>query len=473
MTQLPLHDVDKLRPLDAKPAVYSPLTHAPTTTTTTRQRGTTPAASLPTELLLRIFELMPMMYAGEVREDLVAWTVTSTCPDLPKVARVCRGWRTAAQLSLFHSVSLIRRKHVLGFLDVARRRPDLAQRVAAMHIGLVDGTPELSEPYERQVEMSDLFIEALTLVPNVRHLLVNQMRKSDTWRFIDVLEQLELSTLALKLYDPNTSNRETAVLVQPSDVYRAFSLPTLRAFELNFRPTWPRRSDYAVPVVKSNVECMSVTVNAPKGLIPMLSAAGPSLVRLNIYTEHVLNPEAATTAFSTLVNLRELRFESNVPALSSDAAPPPAAAARRAAPTSAGRNDWLEPLLPLYTRLQRLSISEQAASATFLGVLPRGVAVAEYISWDRRPDTVLCALEDALLDSRARGRADAGAGAGAGEGTHLALPRLVLAVDEEAFEESVDEADLERVVKAFAARGCEFAVAFEPMDVPQLRWVDT
>ncbi|GAA5856678.1 hypothetical protein JCM9279_004868 [Rhodotorula babjevae] len=425
----------------------------------------TSAASLPTELLLRIFELVPMMYAGEVREDLVAWTVTSSCPDLPKVARVCRGWRRAAQLSLFHSVSLIRRKQVVGFIETASARPDLAQRVSALHIGLVRGMAEHSEPYAQQVELSDRLTEALALCVNVRHLLVNQMRLGDTYRFIDVLERLPLVSLALKMYDPGTDGLDSAVLTVPSDVYRAFSLPHLRNFELNFRPTWAREANYVFANLESRVENMSVTVNAPRGLTPMLSAAGPSLVRLNIYTEHVLDPDLAIAAFSTLVNLREFRLESTV------AAPTPrlpaaatldggrthGAGAGTVAGAGAGdRNDWLEALLPLYTKLQRLSISEQAASAGFLRLLPASVEVAEYISWDARPDSVLEQLEGVLRDPRCA----------------LRVPELVLAVDEEAFEGTVDDDVLAGVTGAFAARGVGFRVAFEPMEIPQLRWVD-
>jgi len=444
---------NKLKSVPARPPVHSPLTHG--------MSRPTSAASLPTELLLRIFELMPMMYAGEVREDLVAWTVTSTCPDLPKVARVCRGWRRAAQLSLFHSVSLIRHKQVAGFIKTATTRPDLAQRVTALHIGLVAGTPEHSEPYERQVELSDRLTEALALCVNVRHLVVNQMRLGDTHRFIDVLERLPLVSLLLKMKDPGTDGLDSAILTLPSDVYRAFSLPHLRTFELNFRPTWARQADFRFANLESRVENMSVTVNAPRGLAPMLAAAGASLVRLNIYTEHVLDPDAAVAAFSTLVNLREFRLESTV------AAPTPrlpAAATPDGAGSGSGSgsgvdrtgNDWLEALLPLYTKLQRLSISEQAASAGFLRLLPPSVEVAEYISWDARPDSVLEQLEGVVRDRRGA----------------LSLPELVLAVDEEAFEATVDDEALGRVTLAFAARGVAFRVAFEPMEIPLLRWVD-
>ncbi|GAA5894866.1 hypothetical protein JCM8208_006090 [Rhodotorula glutinis] len=452
----------KLKPEPARPPVHSPLSHA-----TASQP--TPAASLPTELLLRIFELMPMMYAGEVREDLVAWTVSSTCPDLPKVARVCRGWRRAAQLSLFHSVSLVRRKQVDGFIETVTSRPDLAQRVTALHIGLIRGTPEHSSPYARQVDLSDRLTEALALCVNVRHLVVNQMRLGTKYRFVDVLERLPLVSLLLKLYDPGTEDGlDTGIFTVPSDVYRAFSLPELRNFELNFRPTWARHSNYLVPVVESHVENMSVTVNAPRGLTPMLSAAGANLVRLNIYTEHVLDPDAAIAAFSTLVNLREFRLESTV---ASQTPRLPAVAALAGGggrtngpgPSAAGagdRNDWLEALLPLYTKLQRLSISEQAASAGFLRLLAPSVEVAEYISWDARPDSVLEQLEAVL-----RGPAPPGVG--------LRLPGLVvLAVDEEAFEGTVDDDKLAQVTDAFRTKGTEFRVAFEPMEIPGLRWVD-
>ncbi|BGP43829.1 hypothetical protein JCM10450v2_008027 [Rhodotorula kratochvilovae] len=413
----------------APPPIAPSLRHAPP--------RPSPASTLPTELLLRVFELMPMMYAGEVREDLVAWTVTSSCPDLPLVARVCRTWRAAAQSTLFHSISLVRRSQVLGFIEAARLRPDLAAKVVAMQVGLVRGTPEYSEPFEQQVELSDHCIEALSLVPKVRHVLVSQLKKGTRWRFVDVLEGRPLQTLAFKMYDSKLVERDTSVLTGPGDVYRAFSIPTLRTFELNFRPKWARVANYAGPVATPQLDSLSITVNAPAGLFRLMTAAAPTLVRLHVYTENALDPASATAAFRELVHVREFRFESNIP---------------EATPAD---NRWLQTLVPSFTRLERLSLCEQTADWTVLHGLPPALRLVEYLYWDARPDHSLQQLEAALRTME-----------------ELSLPQLVLTVDDSAFEETVEDGDVDRIREALKAKGVDFEVGFEPLQIPAIRWVD-
>ncbi|GAA6057321.1 hypothetical protein JCM3770_001089 [Rhodotorula araucariae] len=393
-----------------------------------------PAGLLPTELLLRVFQLLPMMYAAEVREDLVAWTVTSSCPDLPLLARVCRAWRPAAQSTLFHSVSLVRRSQVLGFIKTARLRPDLAAKVVSMQVGMVRGTPEYSDPHDQQVEHSDRCIEAISLAPRIRHVLISQLKRGTRWQIVEVLEGRPIRTLLFKMYDSELV--DTSVLTSPRDVFRAFSMPTLRTFELNFRPKWSPHADYTVPGPTPSLDSLSIAVNAPAGLFRLMAAAAPNLVRLQIYTENALDPVGATVAFRGLVNVCEFRFESNVPE------------------ATHASNRWLQALLPSFARLQRLSVCEQAADWGFLRALPPALELVEYLYWDARPDQSLQELEAAL-----RGRAA------------LPLARLVLTVDEMAFEATVEEQDVKRVTDALVARGVAFRIGFEALEIPTIHRV--
>jgi hypothetical protein len=59
-----------------------------------------PIFRLSPELLLLVFEHLPVMFGRRVEEDLVAWPVTSSCPWLRHCATVCKRWTAPAQQTL-------------------------------------------------------------------------------------------------------------------------------------------------------------------------------------------------------------------------------------------------------------------------------------------------------------------------------------------------------------------------------------
>lgn len=400
-----------------------------------------PASRLPTELLFRILEWMPIQYAEEVREDLVAWTITSSCPGLREMSLVCRSWREAAQSILFRSIDLARRHQVCGFIEAARARPDLAHRCMSARIGMAPATPEWTASEEDQRELSDRFVDALELVPNLRNLVLRTLIRDSHDRLMHTVERLTLRCFLLKMYDAIEHFDGRALMFKPAEIYRAVALPTY-AFELNWRPHWdPSRTDYALPPhLSTRIERLAVSVNSPPGFVRILRMASRSLTSFSVYTEHSFDAEEIVTPFSALTGLRELRFESNMPA------------------PVLKHNRWFADVIPCLTRLERLSVSEQAAPPCFICSLPPSVKLVEYIYWDRRPDTIVDSLIE-ILEEQTDGYST------------LTLSEFVLTVDSEAFEDTVGSDAVEDLTDAFAKVGVRFRVGFDVANIPEMQFV--
>ncbi|POY74951.1 hypothetical protein BMF94_1927 [Rhodotorula taiwanensis] len=404
-----------------------------------RGSGQSPALRLPTEILLRVFEFLPILFAHEIREDLVAWSVTSSCPNLMNLSLVCRGWRQAAQGILYHSITLARSEQVELFLRTIRERPDLADRVTSAQLGLIDGTPEWSWSTEKQGNLSDQFLEVISRLGNLRNLLLRALTQGKRRDIHELISRLPLECLMLKFYDTHLDLQGSRLLFSPADIYRTVSKPKLQVFELNWRPHWDDNTDYEIPSdLEPALRRLSVTVNSPPGLIHLMRLLAPSLRDFNLYTEHALEPEATGEAMASLVHLHELRFHSQIS-------------------TSVGAgetNGWFCNYLPALKKLKRLSVSDQVAQPSILKRLPASLDVLEYIYWDRRPDAMIGVFEEILEESQ----------------QPLPLKEFFVAVDEAAYNEAVDEDLVQQVTYSFAKRGVKFQVTFELADIPRIGW---
>lgn len=402
--------------------------------------GEAPALRLPTELLLRIFEFLPILFAHEIREDLVAWSVTSSCPNLMNLSLVCRGWRQAAQGILYHSITLTRSDQVDQFLRTIRQRPDLAERVTSAQLGLVDNTPEWHWSADAQGELSDRFLEVISLLPNLRHLLLRALTQGRRDDLHELLVKLPLRCFMLKFYDTHLALRGTRLLFSPADIYRSVSMSHLDVFELNWRPHWGDSTDFDLPDgLCPRARRLSITVNSPPGLIRMMRLLGPSLRDFNLYTEHILEPEPTGEAMAGLKHLRELRFHSQV-----------------SSSTGVETNGWFCNYLPSLRKLKRLSVSDQVAQPSILKRLPPSLDTLEYIYWDRRPDAMIGVFEEILEESQ----------------HPLPLKEFLVAVDEQAYADAVDEDLVQQVTDSFAKRGVDFKVTFELADIPRVGWCE-
>lgn len=404
-----------------------------------RSRGPreAPALRLPTELLLRIFEFLPILFAHEIREDLVAWSVTSSCPNLMNLSLVCRGWRQAAQGILYHSVTLTRADQVDGFLRTITDRPDLAERVTAAQLGLVEHSPEWAWPADKQAALSDAFLEVLGRLPNLRNLYLRALTQGKRRDLLDLLRRPPLKCLMLKFYDSHLNLSGEKLHLTPADLYRAVAIPTLDVFELNWRPVWDGPIDYELPHgLSPSLKRLSITVNSPPGLIRVLRLVAPCVRSFNLYTEHILDPGPTGDALGALSHLRELRFDSQVSS------------------TAGETNGWFCHVLPALQKLERLSVSDQVAQPSILKRLPASLETLEYIYWDRRPDAILAVFEEILHESQ----------------QPLTLKEFRVAVDEEAYADAVDENLVQEVTDSFAKRGVKFSVTFELAEIPYIGW---
>lgn len=396
-----------------------------------------PALRLPTELLLRVFEFLPILFAHEIREDLVAWSVTSSCPNLMNLSLVCRGWRQAAQGVLYHSITLNRARQLDRFMRTIKDRPDLAERVTTAQLGLVPDTPEWAGSAEEHGRLSDTFIDLLGRLPNLRHLFLRALTQGKRRDFHQQLRRLPLKCMMLKFYDSHLDLRGEPLQFTPADIYRAIAMPQLEVFELNWRPVWSGPVDFELPEeLVPAVKRLSIAVNSPPGLIRILRLVAPSLRSFNLYTEHVLDPETTGAAMAGLAHLRELRFDSQVSS------------------TAGETNGWFCQVLPALRKLKRLSVSDQVAQPSILKRLPASLDTLEYIYWDRRPDAILGVFEEMLDESQ----------------QPMTLKEFFVVVDEAAYAEAVDDDLVQEVTGSFAKRGVKFRVTFEVAEIPQVGW---
>ncbi|BGP20575.1 hypothetical protein JCM10213v2_008738 [Rhodosporidiobolus nylandii] len=374
-----------------------------------------PIQRLPPEILLRVFTFVAAVFSSTVEEDLIAWPLTSTCPCLRHCALVCRAWKGPAQNTLFHSIRFRGKAQCDQFVEVVRERPALGAKVRALCVGL-RGDPEAEKLKQEEKErLSSSMMEALSLCININILAVRLLTEASRPHFLSLVQTLPIRNLLLKSYD-------TAIPITRHECYRFCTIPSLRTFEMNFRPRWKGPDTPRGPPVdealSSRVESGSLTVNVPRETSHIVAffAKGP-LKRLTVYTEDALDPVAAEAGFGILAacpTLEEFRFESNIEPSDGGAA---------------ANNAW------------------------FLRLLSNPV---EYIQRFAPPAELLATFGDLAAN--------------------VPLPEgltdITLAADEEAVTSTVDSDLVHVTTEAFARRGVRFEVRTELGEVPRKRWVD-
>jgi hypothetical protein len=150
---------------------------------------------------------------------------------------------------------------------------------------------------------------------------------------------------------------------------------------------------------------------------------------LSLYTEHRLDPSIAPPIFSSLIHLRQLRFESNVPTTDD----------------ASQANDWLTDVLPSFEHLTRLSVTEQDCHPSLFASPPPKLDYLELINFNARPDEYFSAFAKMARDPEVT----------------FSAKELVFVADETAFGEHVEKEEVERVVEAFERKGVNLTVMHE------------
>ncbi|GAA6015177.1 hypothetical protein JCM10207_003629 [Rhodosporidiobolus poonsookiae] len=458
------------------------------------------AASLPYDVLLRIFASLPALFGRTVEGDTLCWPVASSCPWLRHCALVCAAWRAPAQHALWESVQFGSRAQVARFNETARGRRDFAAKCRAMCVGVwwdpMGREGEGEETEQGRAELSEAMVDAVSHCANIRSLQVRFLMEVSRERFLAVLDRLFLRVLLLKTYDTAYEIAGSASVAYPQDLYRLICKPTMRAFELNMRPLWraspvPLAPPAALLASASPLTTLSVTVNAPELFPHLLSLCTPALRYLSVYTEHILDRNATEAALRPLAGLEEVRFESNIEADGRD-------------PLEKGANLWLGEFIAREGRnqiagggegagagereqqggretkwpaLRELSLSDQAAtpSALLRALTPR-IERVEYIQRSRTLEAILDEWGAALSPS---------ASPDGGEAREVVFPESLAEVrlvgDDEALEPLKGGEDwplsrlVERVEKAFEAKGVRLVVIGEEVglcEIPRRRVVE-
>lgn len=118
---------------------------------------------------------------------------------------------------------------------------------------------------------------------------------------------------------------------------------------------------------------------------------------------------------------------------------------------------WLNALLPKYKKLRILSVTEQDSMPSIFSNPPPSLEFLEFIHFGATPSDRFFEFEELLRDT-----------------THgkFSAVEFVFVADEEAFERTVSQEDVDRLVKAYAEKGTSFRVEHEIMELPVRRFVD-
>ncbi|ORY73420.1 hypothetical protein BCR35DRAFT_148903 [Leucosporidium creatinivorum] len=142
------------------------------------------ASQLPFDILLQILLCVQDLALEERGEyshggKIVAWDSNE---EIAPFALVCRGWEEAAVAVLYQSVSLQGGVVARRFLATIRARPELAEMVRWLAIGLAEQEEEEQKghaPGEEGAEgwpaASQALVETLVYLPNIDHLLLRPL----------------------------------------------------------------------------------------------------------------------------------------------------------------------------------------------------------------------------------------------------------------------------------------------------------
>ena len=297
--------------------------------------------------------------------------------DVARLSTVCKDWLLPSQHVLFRSCSLLSAASAKAFVETAKERLDLMERVQYLVVGLSEdetwpssddgrSTPSVRRS---QANTSALMVTALRACTSLRHLQVRPLHDSSRDALLSALADTTLETLICspRLRTPNVD--WTGCLFRREDL-SSLVLSTLRNFELdawtvpmlsaNGTPI-PGHSAVELPplVLTTKLKTLRLRFDTSDGhLFALLAAAGETLEHADIYMERMVNTEGATKALSfALPSLKELRWTTNPPT-------------EGFADVNLSNTPLFDRVLPHFESLQRLSISATDVSPAVLSLLP-------------------------------------------------------------------------------------------------------
>ncbi|GAA5861214.1 hypothetical protein JCM8547_008521 [Rhodosporidiobolus lusitaniae] len=402
------------------------------------------AADLPFDVLLEIAKWVGYLDSEFIEEELVCWPVTATSPAMHSLCLVSKSWSEAAQVALYRSTSFTSIDQCRLFLRTADARPDLVKHVRAVQFGVLRPLPPHEEDELQARELTNLMIEAAGRCKLAKHLKIYPLVPPEGLNAYRLIEEFELDTLVLSLYDAYTVDVPTDLILEfYRRLYRhAIGHRSLKTLNYTFRPpTNPSASDVSPQeAIVSHLTSLHVSVNAEHVLFSVLPMMASTLLVLSIYVEKPLAKNLAISAFSQLVHLRELRLESNIAIVDQ----------------AAEQNLWLMDVIDRYPDLSKLSISEQDAHPRRFHSPPPKLRLFEFIDFSAHPDRSFGAFGELARNEEAS----------------FVSAEFVFVADEAAFEKTVERSEVEEVVEAFEVKGVTFRVKHEIEEILARRMVE-
>ncbi|GAA5861220.1 hypothetical protein JCM8547_008523 [Rhodosporidiobolus lusitaniae] len=413
------------------------------------------AQSLPYDVVLEIAREAATSTCDQLEGELIAWPVTSVCETIHHLPLVCRAWKDAGQAYIFRGIVFATRRQCEGFLKTVKERPELADQVRAVSVGRLLGHPaQRDDPAEDEdwESLSALMLECLSLCKQCQHLQVAPLHPSLAAQVFETIRSLPLPlrSLILRIYDAHQDLSPQECVEFYQYCFDLFGRLPLTHFEINFRPPYlPTRQEVFVPVLPvSPITSYHSTVNSVEAFLQSLRMM-PHLKILTAYTEWAFDPAIAGPIFGALKDLEELRVESNIPASN---------VAGSGGNPAGSDNFWLNKLLPSYSKLRLLSVTEQDALPCQFNEPPPSLELLEFVHFGPNPAQRFYDFRDLLETGRVDG--------------HFAAREFVFVADEEAFLRTVKQEDVQILVDEYKDKGVRFRVEFEIMEMPQRRYVE-
>ncbi|KAL8290069.1 hypothetical protein RQP46_003008 [Phenoliferia psychrophenolica] len=238
--------------------------------------------------------------------ELVQWDSTES---IRTTTLVSSGWTDAATFVLYTSVALESGAAAKLFLRTLRERPERANFVRALVLGL--GAETKVDSPEAVVESSAL-LDVLKMCKNVIHLQIKSLHPSMRAR---VVTEITAHAEALRSLVVNpTANTSQHRLYESEDLFDIIT-PGLERLEIGF---WSAPSTVTPPPPITDFSPLSLTTlrvhsfDAPEVILRLIATAGPTLEHVDCYFESAFDADTTVAALTpSQATLRKLSFMTN------------------------------------------------------------------------------------------------------------------------------------------------------------------
>lgn len=238
---------------------------------------------LPFDCLLQICTALAYADSQFVQDELVEWPDSSTSTTLRHLCLVSRRLLEPAQATLFRSAAFETFEQCKSFLRTVAARPDLASRVIAVQIGRMreqDGEDIGRLTLRSYRKLTGLMLDAVEKCTSCRHLRIFPLTQPVGMRVLDLIKDLPLHSLVLRVYDAHQELSEEACIFIIHSIHDVvIAHPALRSFEYAFNPSVVPPLSLIAPLktYTSHLTAFHVVVNVPADFFAVCCLLPPSI----------------------------------------------------------------------------------------------------------------------------------------------------------------------------------------------------